>query len=48
MTPILTATPENVVAETVSQVKIRQKNRTRKALNIALRFKIFLLTGEPN
>ena len=36
MTPILTATQENEGVGTVSQVKIRQKNRTRKALNIAV------------
>ncbi len=36
MTPKLTATQENEGAETVSQLKIRQKNRTRKALNIAV------------
>ena len=36
MTAILTATQENEGVGTVSQVKIRQKNRTRKALNIAV------------
>ena len=36
MTPILTATQENEGVGTVSQVKIRQKNQTTKALNIAV------------
>ncbi|MGN0524333.1 MAG: hypothetical protein ACI4IG_08675 [Eubacterium sp.] len=36
LTPILTATQENEVAETVRQVKIRQKFWTTKALNTAV------------
>ena len=36
MTPILTAAQENEGVETVSHVKMWQKNRTRKALNIAV------------
>ena len=40
MTPILTATQENEGVGTVSQVKIRQKNRTTKTLNIAV-FRVF-------
>ena len=36
LTPILTATQENEGVGTVCDVKIRQKSRTRKALNIAV------------